>query len=66
LDKLNIQKLKLARIKSGYSISELAKLSKVSRNTITLIEQEKVVPRTYILGRISKVLGVPIQEVLAE
>ena len=49
-------KMKSARVEKGLSQAELAKLCKVSRQTIILIEQEKFNPSLNLCKSICKAL----------
>lgn len=56
-------RLKELRARYGYNQTELAKLAKVSRQTISLIEREELIPSLLIAVRISKILQEPVDEI---
>lgn len=58
-------KTRLKELRARYQLNqtELAKRAKVSRQTISLIEREELVPSLLIAVRISKILNEPIDEI---
>lgn len=58
-------KTRLKELRARYELNqtELAKRAKVSRQTISLIEREELVPSLLIAVRISKILHEPIDEI---
>ena len=56
-------RLKEFRARHNLNQTELAKLAKVSRQTISLIEREELVPSLLIAVRISRILNEPINEI---
>lgn len=56
-------RLKELRARDGLNQTELAKLAKVSRQTISLIEREEFVPSLLIAVRIAKVFNEPIEQI---
>lgn len=56
-------RLKEFRARHNMNQTELAKLAKVSRQTISLIEREELVPSLLIAVRISRILNEPINEI---
>lgn len=58
-------KTRLKEFRARYNLNqtELAKLAKVSRQTISLIEREELVPSLLIAVRISRILNEPINEI---
>lgn len=58
-------KTRLKELRARYQLNqtELAKRAKVSRQTISLIEREELVPSLLIAVRIAKILNEPIDEI---
>ena len=56
-------KLKELRARHSFNQTELAKLAKVSRQTISLIEREELVPSLLIAIRIAKIFNEPIDTI---
>ena len=56
-------KLKELRARHNLNQTELAKLAKVSRQTISLIEREELVPSLLIAIRIAKIFNEPIDTI---
>ncbi|OCS89215.1 helix-turn-helix transcriptional regulator [Caryophanon latum] len=56
-------RLKELRARHGLNQTELAKLAKVSRQTISLLEREELIPSLLIAVRISKILQEPVDEI---
>lgn len=58
-------KTRLKELRARYQMNqtELAKLAKVSRQTISLIEREELIPSLLIAVRISKILKEPVDEI---
>ena len=56
-------KLKELRARHNLNQTELAKLAKVSRQTISLIEREELVPSLLIAIRISKIFNEPVDSI---
>ncbi|WP_338452847.1 helix-turn-helix transcriptional regulator [Niallia oryzisoli] len=56
-------RLKELRARDGLNQTQLAKLAKVSRQTISLIEHEEFIPSLLIAVRISRVFNEPVENV---
>jgi putative transcriptional regulator len=56
-------RLKELRAREGYNQTQLAKLAKVSRQTISLIEREEYMPSLLIAVRIARVFNEPVESV---
>lgn len=56
-------RLKELRARERINQSELAKLAKVSRQTISLIEREDYMPSLLIAMRLSKIFNEPIENI---
>jgi len=56
-------RLKELRAREGLNQTQLAKLVKVSRQTISLIEREEYVPSLLIAVKIAKVFEEPIESI---
>ncbi len=56
-------RLKELRAREGLNQTQLAKLAKVSRQTISLIEREEFVPSLLIAVRISRIFNEPIENI---
>lgn len=57
--------IKIARLKSKLTQSSLADRCHVSKQTISFIEREKMIPSLLLAMKISEELQVPIDELLA-
>ena len=58
-------KLKELRARHNLNQTELAKLAKVSRQTISLIEREELIPSLLIAIRISKIFNEPVDTIFS-
>lgn len=56
-----MRKLKELRAREGLNQTELAKLAKISRQTVSLIEREGFVPSLLIAVRLAKIFNEPIE-----
>lgn len=56
-------RIKEFRARDQFNQTELAKRAKVSRQTISLIEREELVPSLIIAVRISKIFNEPIDNI---
>lgn len=56
-------RLKELRARDGLNQTELAKRAKVSRQTISLIEREELIPSLLIAVRIAKIFNEPIENI---
>lgn len=56
-------RLKELRARDGLNQTQLAKLAKVSRQTISLIEREEFVPSLLIAVRIARIFDEPIENI---
>ncbi|MGM9928036.1 MAG: helix-turn-helix transcriptional regulator [Bacillus sp. (in: firmicutes)] len=56
-------RLKELRARDGLNQTELAKLAKISRQTVSLIEREELVPSLLIAIRIAKIFNEPIENI---
>jgi putative transcriptional regulator len=56
-------RLKELRARDGLNQTQLAKLAKVSRQTISLIEREEFIPSLLIAVRISRIFNEPVEHV---
>ncbi|MEK5233341.1 helix-turn-helix transcriptional regulator [Lysinibacillus sp. FSL K6-0232] len=56
-------RLKELRARDGLNQTELAKLAQVSRQTISLIEREELIPSLLIAIRIAKIFKEPIENI---
>ncbi|GLC90331.1 helix-turn-helix transcriptional regulator [Lysinibacillus piscis] len=56
-------RLKELRARDGLNQTELAKLAKVSRQTISLIEREELIPSLLIAVRIAKIFNESIGDI---
>ncbi len=56
-------RLKELRARQGLNQTQLAKLAKVSRQTISLIEREEFIPSLLIAVRISRIFNEPVENV---
>ncbi|WP_051293172.1 helix-turn-helix domain-containing protein [Olivibacter sitiensis] len=59
------QRIKAMRIKKGLSQEELANMSKLSLRTIQRVENGKTEPRGFTLKRLSEVLEIPMDRLMA-
>ena len=55
--------LRLHRARLGITPEELAERIGVSRKTINTIERERFVPSTVLALKLSRALGVPVEEI---
>ena len=55
--------LRLQRARLGITQEELAERIGVSRKTINTIERERFVPSTVLALKLSRALGVPVEEI---
>ena len=51
------------RARDGLNQTQLAKLTKVSRQTISLIEREELIPSLLIAARIARVFNEPVERI---
>ena len=51
------------RARDGLNQTQLAKLAKVSRQTISLIEREEFIPSLLIATRISRIFEEPVENI---
>lgn len=51
------------RARDGLNQTQLAKLTKVSRQTISLIEREELIPSLLIASRIARVFNEPVESI---
>ena len=56
-------RLKELRARDGYNQTDLAKLANVSRQTISLIEREELMPSLLIAVRLSKIFNEPVENI---
>ncbi len=56
-------RIKELRARDGFNQTELAKLAKISRQTVSLIEREEFVPSLLIAVRIAKIFNEPIENI---
>lgn len=56
-------RLKELRAREGYNQTQLAKLAKVSRQTISLIEREEYIPSLLIAVRIARIFKEPVENI---
>jgi len=56
-------RLKELRAREGLNQTQLAKLAKVSRQTISLIEREEFIPSLLIAARIGRIFNEPIEQI---
>ncbi|HIV82368.1 helix-turn-helix transcriptional regulator [Salinicoccus sp. Marseille-QA3877] len=56
-------RLRELRARDRLNQTELAKLAKVSRQTISLIEREDYIPSLLIAKRLAKIFDEPIEEI---
>ena len=56
-------RLKELRARDGLNQTQLAKLAKVSRQTISLIEREEFIPSLLIATRLARIFDEPIENI---
>lgn len=56
-------RLKELRARDGLNQTQLAKLAKVSRQTISLIEREEFIPSLLIAVRIARIFNEPVEKI---
>ena len=56
-------RLKELRARDGLNQTQLAKLAKVSRQTISLIEREEFMPSLIIAVRIARIFNEPVESI---
>lgn len=56
-------RLKELRAREGFNQTQLAKLVKISRQTVSLIEREEFVPSLLIAVRIARIFNEPIENI---
>lgn len=56
-------RLKELRAREGLNQTQLAKLAKVSRQTISLIEREEFMPSLLIAVRIARIFNEPVENI---
>lgn len=56
-------RLRELRARDRLNQTELAKLAKVSRQTISLLEREEYIPSLLIAKRLAKIFDQPIEEI---
>jgi len=56
-------RLKELRARNGLNQTELARLAKVSRQTISMIEREELIPSLLIAVRISKIFNESVENI---
>lgn len=56
-------RLKELRAREGLNQTQLAKLAKVSRQTISLIEREEFMPSLLIAVRIARIFNEPVEKI---
>jgi transcriptional regulator with XRE-family HTH domain len=57
--------LKGEREKRGLSLNVLSKMAGLSRQSLSYVEQEKRIPNLYTLLRVTLVLGVDLEKIIA-
>jgi transcriptional regulator with XRE-family HTH domain len=60
--KINNKKVELLRAEKGLSLKGLAEKSGLSQSTMTRLSNNTITPRLDTIGKIAKVLDVPVQE----
>ena len=55
--------LKVQRAKNDLTQEELAQMVGVTRKTINTVEKGKFIPSAYLALKLSKALGVPVEEI---
>lgn len=56
-------RMKELRARDGLNQTQLAKLTKISRQTISLIEREELIPSLLIAARIARVFNEPVESI---
>lgn len=56
-------RLKELRAREGLNQTQLAKLAKISRQTVSMIEREEFIPSLLIAVRIAKIFKEPIESI---
>lgn len=56
-------RLKELRAREGMNQTQLAKLARISRQTVSLIEREEFVPSLLIAVRIARIFHEPIEQI---
>ena len=56
-------RLKELRARDGLNQTQLAKLAKISRQTVSLIEREEFIPSLLIAVRIARIFNEPVENV---
>ena len=56
-------RLKELRAREGFNQTKLAKLAKISRQTVSLIEREEFVPSLLIAVRVARIFNEPIENI---
>ena len=64
IDHLIAQRLKALRSERGWSLDELAKLSGVSRATLSRLENSEVSPTASVLGKLASAFGMTISRLM--
>ncbi len=64
IDQRLAQRLKLLRSDRGWSLDALAKLSKVSRATLSRLENGEVSPTASVLGKLCAAYGLPMSRLM--
>lgn len=62
--KINIDLIKIQMLKKGYSITKLAKESKLGKSTISRLINQNGEPRAETIYKISKTLELEINEII--
>jgi len=58
-------RLKELRARDGLNQTQLAKLAKISRQTVSLIEREEFIPSLLIAVRIARIFNEPVESVFS-
>lgn len=64
IDQRLAQRLKMLRTERGWSLDSLAKLSKVSRATLSRLENAEVSPTASVLGKLCAAYGLPMSRLM--
>lgn len=64
LDRRIAERLKVLRTERGWSLDALARLSAVSRATLSRLENAEVSPTASVLGRLCAVYGLPLSRLM--
>ncbi|MCE4048872.1 MULTISPECIES: helix-turn-helix transcriptional regulator [Bacillaceae] len=56
-------RLKELRARDGLNQTQLAKLAKISRQTVSLIEREEFIPSLLIAVRLARIFNEPVENV---